>query len=150
MQPLNPIVQFTGNIFDISLHTQWNCLVSPCLSTRLHLFVVLISCTGSFVSSSLKMSKPASVDEYTVRCSENTPCKHTRSKNKLGSLEQVIKKQKHNPHQKVRQISKLVTVLWLSSIYSRCNQRQQRRSTGTQHSLGIFPARSTVWRVKDL
>ncbi|GFX25955.1 hypothetical protein TNCV_2303371 [Trichonephila clavipes] len=28
IQPLIPIVQFTGNIFDIPVHLQWSCLVS--------------------------------------------------------------------------------------------------------------------------
>ncbi|GFW94152.1 hypothetical protein TNCV_1978921 [Trichonephila clavipes] len=29
VQPLTPIVQFTGNIFDIPFHLQWSCLLCP-------------------------------------------------------------------------------------------------------------------------
>ncbi|GFU27148.1 tigger transposable element-derived protein 4 [Trichonephila clavipes] len=48
MQPLTLIVQFTRIIFDIPFHRQLSCPRS---------FVVLISCSGSFVSSRSKMSK---------------------------------------------------------------------------------------------
>ncbi|GFW43030.1 hypothetical protein TNCV_1474261 [Trichonephila clavipes] len=57
VRPLIPIVQFTGDIVDIPVHLQWSCLVSPCLLTSLCSFVVLISPTGNFVSSSSKVSK---------------------------------------------------------------------------------------------
>ncbi|GFW79690.1 hypothetical protein TNCV_4361161 [Trichonephila clavipes] len=30
VQPLTPIVQFTGNIFDITCHPLWSCPLSPC------------------------------------------------------------------------------------------------------------------------
>ncbi|GFU39159.1 hypothetical protein TNCV_1902561, partial [Trichonephila clavipes] len=53
VQPLTPIVQFTGNIFDIAFTFSG----VSCPSTSRRSFIALISRTGNIVSCRSKMSK---------------------------------------------------------------------------------------------